>query len=444
MSLEFRREVLPNGLPVVGVENPALHSFVCSASVHAGPRFEPPERTGLTHFLEHMLMQGSEDYPTFAEIMRQVEDLGGVVDGQTYPEYVKIIFGVHRKHWRRVMAIAGDVLLHPLLDEQEIEQEKSIIAQEISRHRDREGRNISVYELACGLLLEEKLNEAGTRGSPRIMRSFDRQLVRRHYEKFFRPNNMVLCLAGGFDFDEVIGEVKSTFGSMKPTDEKPQLHKPEVGRQRARAFYRSTEALPVVEALLCYRAYPLGDDRFDALRAVSELLGGGLTSRLFSRVREELALVYEVHSHLQAFSDTGALNVQMAAGVENSVKALQAGLEVIQEAAAEGFTPQELERYKESARCGMDILCDRPSRLVEWLGKQELLLGIGRVLTPQQFVQRQEELTVQDLAEVAEEVFVESGANLAAAGPMGQEEVTQMREIFPAEEAAEITAPSGP
>ncbi|MGD2176009.1 MAG: pitrilysin family protein, partial [Candidatus Brocadiaceae bacterium] len=279
-------------------------------------------------------------------------------------------------------------------------------------------------------------------GTPRILQGFDRDLVQAHYRRFFAPRNMVVCLAGGFDFDGVLAEVERLFGQMKSAGPVPELVPPAVQHKRARSIYRRTEALPVVEALFCHHAYPLGDERFDALRAVGRLLGGGLTSRLFNRVREELGLVYDVGSYVHAFSDVGASCISMSVGVENLIAALEAVLQVVGEAVGEGFTEEELNRYKESARCGMDMLCDHPGRLADWIGKQELFLGADRVITPQQYVSRQEALSLSDLRQVAEEIFVESAANLAVAGPFEEEQRRRMRGIFPAEEVPEPSRPA--
>ncbi|MFO8007322.1 MAG: pitrilysin family protein [Candidatus Brocadiia bacterium] len=442
MLAGYRREVLPNGLRVVAVQNPALHSFVCSTCVHAGPRFERPDETGLTHFVEHMLIQGSRSFPTFNDIVRRVEDLGGIVEGQTYPEYVRVTFGVHRKHWRRVMEIAGDVLANPLFDPEEVEQEKSIITQEISRHRDRAGRNISVYELCYGMLLRERVSEAGTRGSPAILSSFDAEAVRAQYERFFLPDNMVVSVAGGFDFDEVLGEMGRYFAEIPPGDNLPELLPRDLTDSRPRAVFRDSEALPVVEALLCNEAYPLGDERTDAVRAVARLLGGGLSSRLFSRVREELGLVYDVEAYPQAFSDVGALLTSFSVGVENLTDALEVVTEEIRRTAAANFTGHELRRYQESAKCGMEMLCDHPSSLADWFGRQELLLGEDQVITPEEYIRRQEALTLGDLARVLEEVFTPERSRLAVVGPFGENELEAMRALFPAEEP-EVAAPAG-
>jgi hypothetical protein len=159
---ELQRSVLPNWLRVLGVENRSLHSFVCSVYVRVGPRFEPPEQAGLSHFLEHMMLQGSERFPNSAAVLRSIEDVGGIVDAATYPEHIRFVFAVHRKHWRRVMEIAADVLLHPLFDADEIEREKLIIAQEVSQHRDKAGRNISPEEIAHCLLFHGRASESGT------------------------------------------------------------------------------------------------------------------------------------------------------------------------------------------------------------------------------------------------------------------------------------------
>lgn len=439
---DYRREVLPNGLSVLGVEREDLHSFICSVYARVGPRFEAPQDTGLSHFLEHMLVQGSEGFPTSNAIMRGVEDLGGIIEAQTYPEMIKLVFGVHRKHWAEVMAIASDVVLRPLFDPAEVEQEKDIIAQEILQHRDREGRNISAPELAYELLFKERITEAGTRGSPQIMARFERGMVEAHYRRFFVPGNMVLCLAGGFDFDEVLGAVAEEFGRLAPGPV-PQTAGPQVGERRARSIYRTTQALPVVEALLCHHAYAVGDEGFDAARAVGQLLGGGLSSRLFSRVREELGLVYDITSHAHGFSDAGSLDVFLSVGVENLVQAFAATLEEVRRVTAGNFGEEELERYKESVRCGMDILCDQPTHLADWFGRQELLLGPDRILTPFEYAAKQEALTLEELHATMRHVFVETGANLVVVGPYGEKERDALRGLLPAEEPTPADAAGG-
>jgi len=431
---ECRRRVLSNGLRVVGVESPVLHSFVCSVHVRVGPRFEAPGQAGLSHFLEHMIMQGSESFPTSAAIVRSVEDLGGVVDAGTHTEYMSIVFGVHRKHWRAAMEIASDVILRPLFDEAEIEQEKLIIAQEISQHRDKDGRNISVSELGHCIVFRGKVWEAGTLGNAATMEQFDRQAVLDHYRRYFTPCNMVMCLAGGFDFEEAVAKISPAFGSMKqaPPPAPPVL--PPVWTGRARAFYRMSEVLPVAEALLCQSAYPAGDARFDAARAFNHLLGGGLSSRLFMRVREELGLVYDIESHLQGHCDSGTVDVFLSVGVENLVRAVGAVLEVVREAAQDGFTPSELERYKETARCGMDMLCDQPGDLADWFARQELLLGPNGVLTPRQHVERQEALTVETANAVARDITAGRGPLLVVVGPYSEADRAALRALLPADE----------
>ncbi len=426
--------MLPNGLRVLGVENAALHSFACSVYVRVGPRFESGEQTGLTHFLEHMVMQGSENYPTSNAIMRGVEDLGGVVDGATYPEYLDFGFGVHRKHWRKLMDIAGDVLRHPLFAPAAVRKEKLVVAQETSHHRDRDGRNISASELGYCLFFKGHVDEAGTRGTPELLERFDGEVVAGHYRKFFTPDNMVVCLAGGFDFDQVIESVAASFGEMQP-GAGPNLLIPPAAADSARCFYRTTESLPVAEALLWHRAYGLGDPPLDAERALNHVLGGGLSSRLFARVREELGLVYDIASYMQGYTDTGSVDVFLSVSVENLAQAVGAALEVVRQTAGEGVTDAELDRYKESARCGMEMLCDHPTHLADWFGKQELLLGPDGVTTPRQYVQRQEALTLEQVKHVAEQVLVAAPKALIVVGPYGDQERARLRDLFPADEA---------
>ena len=436
VAAEYRTERLSNGLRIIGSENRALHSFVCGAIVRSGPRFESPEQIGLTHLLEHMLMQGSERFPSSGALMREVEDVGGVIDAATHVEYMSASVGMHRKHWRKSVDILGDVLLRPLFDPGEIEVEKRIIAQEIGEYRDQHGRNISALELAYCLLFKEHLDEAGIGGSPQIMAGFDRQMVEAHYRRFFTPRNMVLCVAGSFDFDEVMEALGEHFSGMEQTHEVPPLLSSQVRSRRARSVYRITERAPVVDVLVSYHSYALGDEKMHAANAAAEALGGGMSSRLFSRVREEQGLVYEINTLPQLFSDSGFLTVALKVGADNLVEAFASSLEVVAGMASEGVSEEELMRYKQSSICAIEVMCDRPNHIAEWIGKQELLLPAGKVLSPGQYVRKQEALTLEEVQQVIEEVFASGGGNLAVVGPFDEEQKSRLAALFPAEEIA--------
>jgi len=432
----YRKCRLPNGLRVIGVENPALHSFGCDVRVHAGPRFEPRAHAGLTHFLEHMIMQGSEGFPTSHAVMMAVESVGGSLDASSHPESLEIYVGVHRKHWRRGLEVLTDVLLHPLFEEAEIEQEKRIVAQEIAEFRDEQGRNLSASELAYSLMFKEHVDELGTRGSLSTIRGFDRELVRAHYQRFFLPQNMVVSLGGAFDFEEVCGVLAASLGAMPGGRPLPRILPTEVKRPRPRAVYRMTGKLPVVSVELSCRGYGMAHGRFGAVTALAHILGGGMSSRLFEKVREEQGLVYEIWSFPVGYSDAGSLNVSLSVDRANLVEAVKCTLAVIEELVQEGVTADELERYKENVRCGMDILCDHPDRLADWLSTREVILGPEHVLTPEEFVARQERLSCEDLGEVSRSVFAPDNVNLVVVGPFGEREHRRLAELLCAEEVA--------
>ena len=192
----------------------------------------------------------------------------------------------------------------------------------------------------------------------------------------------------------------------------------------------------MVDVELCHHAFGLGDDRFDAMSAAAHILGGGLSSRLFSEVREVRGLVYQIMSYAQGYSDTGSVDTALSVDANNLPDALAATLEVIEEFRKLGANTEELERYKESIRCGMEIMCDRPHRLADWFGRQELLLRPERLVTPQQYVARHEALTVDGLLEVTQHVLANSEGNIAMVGPFDQADLPRLREHFPAEEPA--------
>lgn len=432
---EYKRRRLENGLRIIGVENRGLHYFVCDVHVHAGPRFEESGQLGLSHVLEHMLMQGSEGFPTSRSLAVAVEDMGGVLDASTHPECLRISIGVHRKYWRRALEIVSDVVRRPLFDERELEQEKKVIRQEIAEYRDERGRNISASELSHCLLFKERLEEGGTRGTVELLDSLDRAAVMTHYQRFFVPQNVVICLAGSFEFQEVMEKVREAFDEWRRGDGLPELVDSTGTDRRARSFFRNTERLPLVHATLCYHAYAFGDERLHAAKALSSTLGEGLSSRLFSRVREELGLVYHVESYTETYSDTGSLEIRFDVDTTNLIDAAEATLDVVRVLAHGGVSAEELERYKESVRCGMDIMCDRPSLLADWYAGQELLLSPDHLMTPHEYVGRQESLSIKQVQVAIEDVLQPSAGNLTVVGPIGEAGKDRLREVFPAEEA---------
>ena len=280
------------------------------------------------------------------------------------------------------------------------------------------------------------MDELGTRGSVENIQSFDRGLLREEYERFFTPENTVISLAGAFDFDEVCAEFSETLGKARAGRAKPPLVRGELRRRRARAAYRITERVPVVEMDLCYHAYSMSDRRSGEMLALSHVLGGALSSRLFMRVREELGLVYEIWSQPLLYSDTGNINVVLSVDAANLVAAVEATMGVIEQFRREGVTPAELESYKEMVRCGMEIMCDKPGQLADYMGRQELLLPPEEVLTPAQFVARQEALTTTGLHEVIRDICVPASSNLAVVGPFDVGQKDRLTALFPAEEAA--------
>jgi predicted Zn-dependent peptidase len=212
----------------------------------------------------------------------------------------------------------------------------------------------------------------------------------------------------------------------------------EVKRSRRRAVYRVTGKMPTVSVELSFLACGMADERWGAVMALSHLLGGSLSSRLFTRVREELGLVYEVWSFPIGYSDSGALNVALSVDATNLVPAVRAALQVVEECVEDGLSKEELERYKESVRCGIDILTDRPHALADWLARQEVILGPEQLITPEEFVARQEALTREGTHRVIRDVLGGENANMAVVGPYGAEQTEALRELFPAEEPPEV------
>lgn len=410
----YQRTVLANGLRVVTGEMPHTRSATVSVYVGAGSRYEPDEEAGLSHFLEHLLFKGASRRPTAREISEAIESVGGMHNAATDREVTLYYAKVPYTAALTTIDILADMVTAPVLDPAELEKERFVILEELAGVED------SPAELAA-ILADETLwpnqplgREIG--GTPESVRRLPAESVVRYFRRQYVPGNMVLAVAGNVRHEEVVAAAERWLGGMAP--EEPGPWYPHIGRDGAPRLAVREKQTEQVHLCIAFPGVPANHPERFAVELLSTLLGEGMSSRLFLELREERALVYDIHSYASEFRDAGALTIYAGCDPEQARATAEATIaETLR--LLEGVPAGELAKAREMAKGRIQLRMEDSRAVAGWLGSQELLLG--EILTVDEVVARIEAITADELLAVGRRVLDPGAAILAAVGPVDLE-----------------------
>lgn len=406
----YERTALPNGLRVLTSSMPHTHSVAISLYVATGSRYEQAAEAGVSHFLEHLLFKGTKKRPTAKAIAEAIDGVGGVMNGGTDREYTVYYIKVARPHMDLAMDVLFELVRRPLMDPAEIEKERHVVLEELAMVED------SPPQLA-DLLLDSIMwpdNPLGrdVAGTPDSVAAIGRQMVMDYLHAQYVPNNIVISVAGNVRHSEIVGAVTTALGGWKPGKPSAWLPAPPVNGVHCAAQYKKTEQAHVS---LAAPALPLNHPDRHALSFLSVLLGEGMSSRLFMELREKRGLVYDVHTYVSHFLDTGSFNVYTGVDPRKAVEALHVVLEELARLRDEGPAAAELTKARELSKGRLLLRMEDTRNVSGWTGGQELLLGTVRSV--EQAVAEMEAVTLGDLRRVARAILDPSRFYLAVVGP---------------------------
>ncbi len=406
----YQHTTLANGLRIVTAAMPHTRSATVSMYVGAGSRYESDEEAGLSHFLEHMLFKGASRRPTARDISEAIERAGGGHNAATDRELTVYYAKVPDIVADEAIDILADMVRAPVMDPVELEKERMVILEELAMVED------NPPELA-GILIDEVMwpgQPIGRNigGSPQTVRTLPIEAVNAYMQAQYQPSNMVLAVAGNIEHERVVATVERWLGDMPDRPAGP-WH-PAVARNGSPRL--AVKQKPTEQAHICI-AYPsvslMDPDRF-AVDLLSAVLGEGMSSRLFLQLREEMALVYDVHSYPSEFRDTGAFTVYAGCDPTNARQAAEAIFGEIEGLLRE-LPDEEFAKGKQMAKGRMLLRMEDTRSVAGWIGAQLLLLD--RVETVEEVTARVEAVTLDDVRRVGRELFRQDVVTIAAVGP---------------------------
>lgn len=413
----FEREVLPNGLRLLSAPMPQVQSVACFIMLAAGSRYETPETSGIAHFAEHMFFKGTERRPTAQQIGLELDGIGAEFNAFTGKEYTGYYVKCSLEHRQHAFDVLTDMLLHSTFEPEEIEREKGVIVEEMNMYFDTPRDYIGgVYHQ---LLYGDQPLGWDIIGRKETVRGATRETFLDYINQWYRAPRMVVGVAGNYDAavrEEVVGML-SEIEAGDPGGPSPLQPVPNGSGPGVQIHTKDSDQAHISMGV---QSYPLSHPDRYALQILGTVLGTGMSSRLFTEVRERRGLAYYVFALNHSYTDTGTLYSQAGVDINRIDEAVETIARELKKIADEPVPADELEKSKNVAKGRFVLQTESPHGMIMFGLRREVLEG--QVEEPEDVLRGIDSVTVEDVQRVAQDVIGRNGLKLALIGPFDDPE----------------------
>src|SRR5579871_3787543 len=393
----IRRQVLPHGLTVITERMEHIRSASIGIWLETGSRDEEAPINGISHFIEHMVFKGTR-HRTAEEIARQVDSIGGNMDAFTSKECICFNVKVLDDHLPVALEILCDLVLYPNFAEQDIARERGVILEEIKM--DEDNPDYLVHEIFTQNFWKDHPLGKPILGTKETVRSFEQEKLFKYYRQHFSPNNMIISAAGNLNHHAFVDLIKERFATLQRMPNGFHLPAPDV---TARVITRNKKSLEQVQLCLGVPSHPISDEKRYVSYVLNTVLGGGMSSRLFQKIREEQGLVYSIYSDLNPYRDTGCLAIYAGTSLESTRKVVDSILAEFRELKSEPIPEDELRRAKDQLKGGLMLGLESSTSRMSNLARQEMCFK--RFFTLDETIEQIEVVTREEVCEMANSLF---------------------------------------
>lgn len=417
------RAALPNGLCVITVPQPQLHSASVAVLVKVGSRHESLRENGISHLLEHMLFRGSQRYPSAYTLNRAIEELGGTLHGATHADFTLFEVTLPPGNVQNGIEILGELFARPGFAELTVE--KRIVREEILEYLDDQGREVDPDNISRQLMFGSHPLGMTITGSLDNVEGFDVRDLHAHMRRHYVASNMVLCVAGAVDERAVLRSALAHFGGLPtgaPSTAQPAPQIRPTDRLRAVASQGSQ-----TDVRLSFPTFGTNDPRYLALELLVRVIDDGMSTRLHRRICEELGLAYEVFASLEPYEEAGVLDVGAAVEHSKTPVFVRAALGLLEELRHKPVGKQELEKAKRRYQWQLEAILDDAQALCAHYGQRALLGQEGHIGALREQIAA---VTPADVRAVAREVLCRDGLHLTTVGMLDRTQRKSVRRAF--------------
>lgn len=407
----FKKTTLANGLRIITIPQPNAVALTVLTLVETGSKYEAKRINGISHFLEHLCFKGTVNRPKPSMIASELDGLGAQSNAFTSHEYTGYYAKVSADKGAQALDIISDLYLNPIFDATEIEKEKGVIIEEIHMYEDMPQRKIG--DLFMSLLYGDQPAGWDIAGEPELITKMTREDIVKYRSEHYVPVATTLVIAGAFDEKQMIEKATELFGKM--------AHGEKLGKVKVKEAQTKPEVLlkykksDQAHIVLGVRTFDLHNERKYALELLGDILGGGMSSRLFQLLREQLGAAYYVRASADLYTDHGYFAA--AAGLELS-KAKMVITEMLKEfkrLKTKPVSEAELARAKSHYVGNLLLGLESSDALAVFYGAQEILAK--KLITTDELIKKMQSVTADQIQKIAQEYFTSDRLNLAILGP---------------------------
>lgn len=409
----YKKIILDNGIPVVIETAKDMQSVCIGIWVKVGARHEPPDKNGISHFLEHMIFKGTKKR-TAKDIAVQIDSIGGELNAFTSRESTTFYVKVLDEYIEKALELLTDIFLRSIFPEDDIKKERGIITEEIKMAEDTPDDYI--HDLFSKNVWGEKGLGQTILGRREIIKTFTKGDLLNHIKEYYGTKNIIIACAGNFSEEHLIDSLNSELGRLKRESNSKTEPPPK--------FMSKLNIIPkkLLETHICLgvEGIPQGSEERYSAHLLNTILGAGVSSRLFQEIREKRGLAYSIYSFNVSYYDTGLWAVY--AGTDRSHVREVVNL-IIDEMCnlSETLTIDELQKAKDQLKGNLILSLESTSSKMTNIAKQEIYYG--KYFSPQEIITAVESVTLEDVKSLSKKLIGNGRFAITIYGPLKEKDL---------------------
>jgi predicted Zn-dependent peptidase len=404
-----QRFVLSNGIRVLIEDIPYVHSAAIGFWIDSGAKNETIEDNGISHFIEHMLFKGTPRR-TALEIARSFEDTGGTINAFTDKENTCYYARVLAHHLPMAIDVLGDMLLHSLLDQGEVQRERKVILEEIKMYEDTPDE--LVYDLFSQIFWKDHPLGRAIVGTKKSVKEIEQSRLKDFLSVNYTPDRLVVAVVGKVEPNKVLDQLESLFGEWRS----PGVTHLESEPQPQSSSLVKYKDIEQVHLCLGTKGVSITDaDRF-ALAFLDSILGGGMSSNLFQEIREKRGLAYSISTYQSLYRPGGIFGVYAGTSPSSLPEVIRLIIEEFEKVKSGQIREEELDRAREQLKGGILLSLEVPRHRMSRLARNELYYG--RIVPIEEVISGIDQVQLSDLVRVAKEIFQNRFLTATVVGPL--------------------------
>jgi predicted Zn-dependent peptidase len=407
---DIQKRLLPNGLVVLTETMAHVRSVAVGVWIRNGSRREIAEENGLAHFIEHMVFKGTERRSAEA-IAREMDSVGGMLDAFTSKEQICFNAKVLDEHLPIAFDVIADLVLRPKFDSQDVKKERQVVLEEIKM--DMDNPEYLLHDIFTrGFWPEHSLGRP-ILGTSETVRSFKREHLSGRFPDWFAPDHLVVSAAGNVKHEAVMALVEREFGDLRPAR---TLEAHVAPKTQAPIHLETKRDLEQVHICIGVPSLPLGHEARFAAAVLNNLLGGGMSSRLFQKIREKEGLAYAVFSELTPYSDAGMLTVYAGTAKDTIGQVIDLTIKEFRAMKESPVSAEELLRAKNHLKGSLMLSLESTTSRMSNLARQELYFG--RFFSLDEILASIEAVRLDEVQALANQLFQPEKIAVTVLGPL--------------------------